>query len=72
MRHAVSVALVFISFLCGEDFSRSPLSPGWLELPIGDFRLLVDIGRSCHTTSSIGNQQSTMKKNDLMDASPLP
>jgi hypothetical protein len=24
-------------------------------------RLTMDIGRSCHTTSSIGNQQSTMK-----------
>jgi hypothetical protein len=28
---------------------------------IADFRLLTDIGRSCHTTFSIVNQQSAMK-----------
>jgi len=27
-------ALLFIFFSCGEDFPRSSLGPGWLELPI--------------------------------------
>ena len=49
------VALVFIFFSCGEDFLRSSLRPGWLELPIVDCRLLMDMGRSCHTTFSIVN-----------------
>ena len=56
------VALVFIFFSCGEDFPRSSLGPGWLELPIFDCRLprrggLMDIGRSCHTAFSIVNRQ---------------
>jgi hypothetical protein len=30
------------------------------RLPIADCRLLMDIGRSCHTTFSIGNRQSAI------------
>jgi len=68
-----AVALVFIFFSRSEDFPRSWLGPGWLELPIFDCRLarrggLMDIGRSCHNIfsifnlqSSIGNRQSAMK-----------
>jgi hypothetical protein len=60
------VAPVFIFFSCGEDFLRSSLGPGWLKLPIFDCRLprrggVMEIGRSRHTTFSIGNQQSAMK-----------
>jgi hypothetical protein len=55
-----AVALVFTFFSCGEDFLRSSLGPGWLELPIFDCRLLMDIGRSCHTTFSIVNRQSAI------------
>jgi hypothetical protein len=31
---------------------------GQVKLPIVDFRLLMDMGRSCHTTFSIVNRQS--------------
>jgi hypothetical protein len=48
-------------FSCGEDFPRSSLGPGWLELPIFDCRLPMDIGRSCHTTFSIVNRQSARR-----------
>jgi hypothetical protein len=60
------VAPVFIFFSCGGDFLRSSLGPGWLELPIFDCRLLMDIGRSCHTTSSIVNRQSAIGKENLV------
>jgi hypothetical protein len=47
-------------FVSCEEFLRSWLGPGWLELPICDCRLLMDIGRSCHTTFPIVNQQSAI------------
>jgi hypothetical protein len=34
-------AQVFIFFWRGEDFSRSSLGQGWLELPIFDCRLPI-------------------------------
>jgi len=36
-----NAALVFIFFARAEDFSRSSLGPGWLELPILDCRLPI-------------------------------
>jgi hypothetical protein len=64
-----SIALAVSFFSRREDFPRSSLGPGWLELPIvdcrlwiADFRLLMDIGRSCHTTFSIVSRQSAIGK----------
>jgi hypothetical protein len=55
-----AVALVPKFFVSCEEFLRSWLGPGWLELPVCDCRLLMDIGRSCHTTFSIVNRQSAI------------
>jgi hypothetical protein len=44
-------APVFIFFSCGEDFLRSWLGPGWLELPIEDIR---------KSKSEIRNSQKTL------------
>jgi hypothetical protein len=49
-----------------EDFLRSSLGAGWRELPIFDCRLLIEIGRSCHTTSSIDNRQSAIGNENLV------
>jgi hypothetical protein len=51
----------FNFFVSCEEFLRSTLGPGWRELPIFDCRLLMDIGRNCHTTFSIVYQQSAVK-----------
>jgi hypothetical protein len=40
-----SAALVFIFFACGEDFLRSSLGPGWLELAIFDWRFAIGDSR---------------------------
>ena len=56
-----AVALVPNFFVSCEEFLPSSFGPGWLELPIFDCRLLMDIGRSCDTTFSILNRQSAIK-----------
>jgi hypothetical protein len=51
------VALVFIFFSCGEDFPRSSLCPGWLELPIADYGWTLEGVATPLFQWSIGNQQ---------------
>jgi hypothetical protein len=54
--------------LCREDFLQSRLGQGWLKLPIPDCRLLIlmDLGRSCHATSSGVNRQSAIGNEGML------
>jgi hypothetical protein len=49
-----------------EESLGSWFGPGCLELPIFDCRLLMDIGRSCHTTFSIVNRKSAIGNENLV------
>jgi len=66
LRLCRAVAIVPNFFVSCEEFLRSSLGPGWLELPIVDCRLLMHIGRSCNTTFSIVNRQSAIGNENLV------
>jgi hypothetical protein len=55
-----SVAPVFIFFSCGEDFPRSSLGPGLLELPISDCRFSIADERWKELPHHFFNRQSAI------------
>ena len=86
LRLCRAVALVPNFFVSCEEFLRSSLGPGWLELPIFDCRFSIADGHwkelsHCffnrqsaivNRQSAIGNQQSAMKTSSLVAAVPVP
>ena len=65
LRLCRAVGLVFIFFACSEDFPRSSLGPGWLELPIVDCRLSIADAHWKELQHHFFNRQSAISNRQL-------